>query len=424
MSYTVYHYLWKVRKLSDNTYPVKLVVNIDGGRKNYKTNFSFTEDDWDRLNGAKLRDIDLQDDKANLEKQIKKVKAILANLEYPSHQAFEKIYNQKTLKKNQSVRYWFDQYAADLESRNKPYNSIRLLNTAKNSLEEYKPNLKFTDVTKKFLDDYETWKLSSNPNAQTTVGIYLTHLRTIFNYAIAEGIIPKNLYPFGKQNGGYTIKQTKGRKPSLNLTQIKRMVSYKCETPETEFARDMWILLYLLNGMNIIDLCRLRYANLDFNSRSFHYLRTKTRGTKNISVQIEGGLHPAAEQIIKKYGNKKKTPENYVFPFLEALNGNEMNMLKQEYYIKTDLLKVINRNLKPLQQKLKLSFPLTVKIARHSYASVSHYELGYSITLVGDGLGHSDIQVTQHYLSGANKEERRKMNFDLLPIKPAKRTKK
>jgi integrase len=176
--------------------------------------------------------------------------------------------------------------------------------------------------------------------------------------------------------------------------------------------------------MNIIDLCRLRYANLDFKSHSFYYLRTKTRGTKKISVQIEGGLHPMAEQIIKKYGNKKITPENYVFPFLEALKGNEMNMLKQEYYIKNDLLKRINRNLKPLQNKLKLSFSLTVKIARHSYASVLHYERGYSMVMVGDGLGHSDIQVTQHYFSGANKEERRKMNYDLFPIEPSKRTKK
>ncbi|MCX6304915.1 MAG: site-specific integrase [Bacteroidetes bacterium] len=421
MSYTVYHYLWQVRKLSDNTYPVKLVVNIDGVRKNYKTNYSYTVDDWDRLNGAKLRDLDLQEEKKHLENQIKEVKAILADIEYPTHPAFEKKYNQKRLKKNQLVRFWFLKYIADLEFRNKPISSIKLMHTVINSLELFKPNLKFQEITKNFLEDYEAWMLSKNPNARTTIGIYLTHLRVIFNYAIREGIIPRELYPFGKQTGGYVIKQTRNRKPSLNLGQIQRLISYKCDTPENEFARDMWVLLYLLNGMNVIDLCRLRYKNIDFKNHYFYYNRTKTRETKPISVLIDGGLNPVAEEIIRKYGNKDHTPENYVFPFLEKLKGKEMTMLKDEFYIKNDLIKRINLNLKPFKKKLKIDFGLTVKIARHSYASVLHYELHYPIPMVGDGLGHSGIQVTQHYLSGANTAERKKMNFDLLPQKTNKK---
>jgi len=79
--------------------------------------------------------------------------------------------------------------------------------------------------------------------------------------------------------------------------------------------------------------------------------------------------------------------------------------------------------LKPLHKKLKVAFSLTVEIARHSFASVLHYEKGYAAILVGDGMGHSDIQTTQHYFSGANMQERKKMNFDLLPI-PVKKSKK
>jgi integrase len=422
MSYSVYHYLWPVRKLQDGTYPVKLVVNINGIRKNYKTDFKYTKNEWTRLTGTKLRDIDLQNERTRLNKKVKEAKAILDDLEFPTHQAFEKKYNQKRLKKNQSVRFWFLEYISDLERLNKPYNSRRLLYTVINSLEKFKPNLTFSLITKEFLDDYEAWMLSENPNARTTVGIYLTNLRTIFNYVIREGIIPKDLYPFGRQSGGYVIKQTRGRKPALKLAQVKKLHSCECATSENEFARDMWVLLYLLNGMNVIDLCRLRYKNIDFKSKYFFFLRTKTRGTMSELSQIEGGLHPIAEQIIKKYGNKDKSPENYVFPFLNRLKGQEMNMLKEEYYIKIDLMKLINRNLKPFQEKLGLSFPLTVKTARYSYANVLRYEKGYEVETVGDGMGHTDIQTTQHYFSGTNTQERKKMNFDLLPV-PRKKTK-
>lgn len=424
MSYSAYHWLNPFRKLKDNTYPIKLVVNINGERKNYKTDYSFTKNDWEKLNGQKLRDQDLKDDKRHLEDQIKEVKSILADLDFPTHESFEKKYNQKRLIKNQNVRYWFDVYYNELKKQNKSYSTLRLLNTTINALERFKSDLKFQDVTPKFLAEFETWVIDEEKNSAATAGTYITRLRIIFNYAIAENIIPRDIYPFGKQNSAYVIKSVRGRKPALTLNQVEKLLKMKCDTDEIKFARDMWVFCYLLNGSNIIDVCRLRYKNIDFHEKTFNYIRTKTRGTQNIIIRVEGALHPTAERIIKKYGNKDKSPDNYVFPFLQELKGEEIKRLKDEYNIKIELLKRINNNLKPFKKKLKISYELTIGIARHTFASVLHYELGIPIALVGQAMSHSSVVVTENYLAGMDREQRKTMNLGLLPIKERKKSKK
>lgn len=423
MSYSVYHYLWKIRELKNGKYPLKLVVDIDNVRKNYKTDYSFTKDQWVKLNGPKLRDQDLKGTKDQLSNKIKEIKSILAKIEFPTHQGFEKIYNQKRLKKNQRVRYWFNVYYYELEAQNKPYSSLRLLKTAINSLESYKSNLNLQHITSKFLDNYEAWLLNEKKVSSTTVGIYITRLRIIYNFAIAEGVISKDLYPFGKQKGGYVIKTSRARKPSLSLAQVELLAKFKFKNTGEEFARDMWLLLYLLNGSNVIDICRLRYKNIDFNEKTFYYIRTKTRDTRSIINTIQGGLNPDAEKIIKKYGNSDKSPDNYVFPFLNELKGEELNHLVKEYHIKNQLLKKINRDLKPIKDKLNISFNLTVKMARHTFASVLHYDLNYPIAMVGQAMDHSSSSVTDHYFSGMDRAQQKEMNLGLLSTKPQKKIK-
>ena len=63
------------------------------------------------------------------------------------------------------------------------------------SLENFKKNLKFTDITPSFLKKYERWMLD-NGKSITTVGMYLRALRAIFN----QQNIDSKLYPFSKNN--------------------------------------------------------------------------------------------------------------------------------------------------------------------------------------------------------------------------------
>jgi hypothetical protein len=60
--------------------------------------------------------------------------------------------------------------------------------------------------------------------SRSTIGIYLRPLRSIFNEAIADGIIKKEkCYPFGKRK--YQIPTSKKQRKHLNWMTFKRSTS-------------------------------------------------------------------------------------------------------------------------------------------------------------------------------------------------------
>lgn len=90
--------------------------------------------------------------------------------------------------------------------------------TSLNSLLSFKRYLRFEDITKQFLYEYEKW-MADKGVSMTTVGIYLRNLRAIYNIEIAEGRLPEQSYPFGKRK--YVIPTGVRVKKALDLKDIK-----------------------------------------------------------------------------------------------------------------------------------------------------------------------------------------------------------
>ena len=154
-----------------------------------------------------------------------------------------------------SVSYSFDRYITDLETEGRIATASSYRCT-KNSLDDFKKNLKFTDITPSFLKKYERWMLD-NSKSITTVGIYLRALRAIFN----QQDIDRKLYPFGR--GKYEIPTGRNIKKALTLEEISRIYNYKADPGSVEeMARDYWMFLYLCNGMNVKDFCSLKWENI------------------------------------------------------------------------------------------------------------------------------------------------------------------
>ena len=112
-----------------------------------------------------------------------------------------------------------------------------------------------------------------NGNSITTAGIYLRSLRTLFNIAIAEGLLTKEYYPFGKRN--YEIPTSNNVKKALTLKDIGTIYKHKLEPGSpAERARDYWIFMYLCNGINVKDLCLLKYDNIKGDVLEFERAKT------------------------------------------------------------------------------------------------------------------------------------------------------
>lgn len=119
---------------------------------------------------------------------------------------------------------------------------------------------------------------------------------------------------FGK--GKYEIPTGKGRKLALTLQQIKQIISYTDGAEATEHYRDLWFFSYLCNGININDMLKLKYANIDGDE--IHFYRSKTMHTSKEKKEIYALITPEMKQIIDRWGNLDKNSNSYIFPFLDG----------------------------------------------------------------------------------------------------------
>ena len=90
----------------------------------------------------------------------------------------------------------------------------------------------------------------------------------------------------------------------LNNDEIKAVVDFKYfETPEQEYARDIWLLLYRLNGINFCDLLRMKWNDIKGNCLVFLRKKTELTTVKNVR-QMRAPLIPGAMELIEKIGVK------------------------------------------------------------------------------------------------------------------------
>lgn len=261
-----------------------------------------------------------------------------------------------------------------------------------NSLRNYIGNNKllFDKVTPDFLNKYEASMINKGRSI-TTVGIYLRNVRTIFNEAIKNGIITNGNYPFGSNK--YSIPTGENIKKALTLSEVEMIIKYPCEEGTSEDRyRDYWIFSYLCNGINIKDMAKLRYSNIDGDvirfarSKTIKESRKKPRTITVVITQITG-------KIIDKWGNKSPTNSGYIFPIL--IEG----MTPEQEYKKIQLtVSYINKYMKQISQNLELKQIITTYTARHSFATVLKRS-GASIEFISESLGHANLSTTESYLS-------------------------
>jgi integrase/recombinase XerD len=254
------------------------------------------------------------------------------------------------------------------------------------------------------LNGYEKW-MADKGKKQTTVGIYLRPLRAIFNTAISAGEIEKDLYPFGKNK--YEIPGGGNTKKALDKKDLKALFSYDAEeNSPIEKARDFWFLSYMANGMNIRDICELKYSNVE--NDKFTFIRTKTkRITKKNPKPITVIITDPLRVILNKYSNKNTGPHTYVFPiFTHKMDATEKVRACESF------TRFINQHIKKLAEKVGVDTDISTYYARHSHATIS-VQNGASLEFIQEAFGHQSITTTQNYFAGFD-EGKKKENANKL----------
>ena len=75
----------------------------------------------------------------------------------------------------------------------------------------------------------------------------------------------------------------------------------------------------------------------------------------------------------------------------------------------------INRYLKKIGERIGLSIPLTMYVARHSWASIARSK-NVPLSVISDGLGHDSELTTRIYLSTLDNAEIDKANRMIIKL--------
>ena len=230
-------------------------------------------------------------------------------------------------------------------------------------------------LTSEIMEAYEAWhKLRGvSPN---TISFYNRILRAVYNRAVEDEIV-ESRSPFRRVYTGVdkTVKR------ALPLSIIKKIKTLDLAlTPALDFARDMFIMSFMLRGMSFIDMAYLRKT--DLSNGYVSYRRRKTGQMLIIEWTEE------MQMILDKY---PEISTDYLLPIIKKKGTNERYTYRNVGYN-------INHNLKTIARMIGISIPLTLYVSRHSWASAAKAK-GIPLSVISEGMGHDSETTTQIYLA-------------------------
>lgn len=271
-------------------------------------------------------------------------------------------------------------YMQDIIVKLKQNGKLRTSETYVASLNSFKKFREGNDImldclTSDIMESYEAW-LRNKGIAPNTISFYIRILRAVYNRAVDAEII-ENRNPFRRVYTGME-KTIKRALPFPIIKKIKNMDLSLC--PPLDFARDIFILSFMLRGMSFIDMAFLKKS--DLKNGYIIYRRRKTGQQLTIEWTKE------MQQILDKY------PENRTVYLLPIIKNPDIN----EHYAYRNVGYSVNHNLKVIAKRLNLPLPLTLYVARHSWATAAKSK-GIPLSIISEGMGHDSETTTQIYLA-------------------------
>lgn len=279
-----------------------------------------------------------------------------------------------------AMEYSLFNYMENLIVQFKRNGKIRTSETYRAALNSFKKyndheDIMLDNITSETMEAYEGW-MQQHDLTPNTISFYMRILRAAYNRAVYENVI-EDRTPFRHVYTG--IDKTEKR--AIRISAIKRIYSLNlCLEPALDLARDMFLMSFFFRGMSFVDMAFLRKSDLKDGYLS--YRRRKTGQLLHIKWTRE------MQNIIEKY------PENdsaYLLPVIRRQGINERCAYRNMSYC-------INRDLKKIARMANIKIPLTMYVARHSWASIAKIK-GILVNVISEGMGHDSETTTKIYLA-------------------------
>lgn len=297
---------------------------------------------------------------------------------------------------NQKVQEYINSIIEELVNNGKIGNSIAYAD-CRRALSRFLgnefTNLTFPTIDVSFLRKLEGYLLGTGLK-ESSVSVYMRTLRAVFNRAIQDKLVKKDLYPFDDYKISKLNVQPHHR--ALDKSKLKLILKLKLDATDTRFhSHNYFVFSYYCWGINLIDIGLLKWKNIQNNR--LVYIRSKTGKLYNIPI-----LEPA-QHIVDFYKNYQQHvgADDYVFPIL----NKEVHITPLQIKYRTQKInKRTNKDLQAIANQLGIEEKITTYVARHSFAT-NLRDLDVSTSKIQHMMGHASERTTQGYLDSFKNNE-------------------
>lgn len=365
----------------DGTCALCLQAFVDGRRDVLPLNVYVPPDRWDKT-AQKVINHEHQSD-LNL---LIRAKASQLNEIMLRYRMMERALPREKLREeflNPTSRHDFYEFFERELQKRKPFMSAATFgihSTALKKLRAFKPSLRFSDLTKDFLSQFELF-LKRKLHKVNTIHKYMKTLKVYVRLAVREKLLTD--YPFE----GYRLKTEQTDRTYLDERELQRLVSYfrnaYCPAPHQRVLR--YFLFSCVTGLRISDVRTVTHENIVGQELVF---QPKKNASKIIRLPLE---EFARELIMRKPGK-----------LFDTISGQKTNVMLQK-----------------IGTRLEIKKHLTFHVARHTFATLM-LRKGGAVQVVQNLLGHSKIQTTMVYVHIADEQKREHVRLldNLIKLKP------
>lgn len=293
---TTKFYLDKRAPKQDGTYPLKIAITKKGRTALYSIGLSLREDQWDARAAKIVNHPQKQFVNGFIARRRADVEAFILRLVesgaiagLTAKDIKDKVIASQSPEDNPGKLTFEERFLAFIDS--KQGSTKELYEFTLGKLRRFCPKLStiaWEEINTDWLSRFDAFLAKTAPSKNYR-NIHLRNIRAVFNSGIdAEDT---TCYPFRR----FKIRPVPTRKRSLTVEALCQLFDY----PVEEYAviyRDLFKLIFMLIGINSVDLHRLTEVTPDGR---IEYKRAKTGRLYSIKVE------PEAMEIIEKYRGEK-----------------------------------------------------------------------------------------------------------------------
>ena len=352
--------------------------------RQFKTDYRLFIHEWNEVNCTIIiennsRQNYLQSIEERVDWDIKRLQSIINQLEnkrlkYTSDDIISTFQKQA----NEQLLFNFMQgVIAQLQQMGKQHTSETYRCTLKSFMQfREDKDVLLDDIDSDLMLMYEAY-LHNRGLTKNSTSFYMRILRAVYNRAV-EKDLTTNRNPFKHVYTGID-KTIKRAIPLKAIKQIKNL-DFSLQ-PSLDFTRDMFLFSFYTRGMSFIDMAYLKKK--DLSNGILSYRRRKT------GQQLFIRWEKCMQEIVEKYDTSQS---NYLLPIIKSFSEiDERTQYQNSMYL-------INRKLKEIGKMAGVQIPLTMYVARHSWASVAKNK-NVPISVISEGMGHDSEMTTQIYLA-------------------------